>query len=105
MPANNITLYAKWAAPQITVTIPKKDGSTQTITVPYGSKLEDSAEWKTLAEELHPDAWMNGDKIFNLNTELYENITLKPYYKGEATSCTITYSENGTTWPDTTKYA
>ena len=105
MPANNITLYAKWAAPQITVTIPKKDGSTQTITVPYGSKLEDSAEWKTLAEELHPDAWMNGDKIFNLNTELYENITLTPYYKNEAISCTITYDENGTTWPDTTKYA
>ncbi len=105
MPANNITLYAKWAAPLITVTIPKKDGSTQTITVPYGSKLEDSAEWKTLAEELHPDAWMNGDKIFNLNTELYENITLTPYYKNEAISCTITYDENGTTWPDTTKYA
>ena len=105
MPANNITLYAKWAAPQITVTIPQKDGSNRTITVPYGSKLEDSADWKKLAEELKPDAWMNGDKIFNLNTELYENITLKPYYKGEATSCTITYSENGTTWPDTTQYA
>ena len=105
MPANNITLYAKWAAPQITVTIPKKDGTTQTITVPYGSKLEDSADWKKLAAELNPDAWMNGDKIFNLNTELYENITLTPYYKGEATPCTITYSENGTKWEDSTKYA
>ena len=105
MPANNITLYAKWAAPQITVTIPQKDGPDRTITVPYGSKLEDSAEWKTLAEELKPDAWMNGDKIFNLNTELYENITLTPYYITDATSCTITYDENGTTWPDTTQYA
>ena len=105
MPANNITLYAKWAAPQITVTIPQKDGSNRTITVPYGSKLEDSADWKKLAEELKPDAWMNGDKIFNLNTELYENITLTPYYRNDATPCTITYDENGTTWPDTTKYA
>ena len=105
MPANNITLYAKWAAPQITVTIPKKDGTTQTITVPYGSKLEDSADWKKLAAELKPDAWMNGDKIFNLNTELYEDITLKPYYRNDATACTITYVEKDKTWPDTTQYA
>ncbi len=105
MPANNITLYAKWAAPQITVTIPQKDGPDRTITVPYGSKLEDSADWKKLAAELHPDAWMNGDKIFNLNTELYEDITLTPYYKNDATPCTITYNENGTEWMDSTKYA
>ena len=105
MPANNITLYAKWAAPQITVTIPQKDGPDRTITVPYGSKLEDSAEWNALVKELHPDAWMNGDKIFNLNTELYEDITLTPYYRNDATPCTITYDENGTTWPDTTQYA
>ena len=105
MPANNITLYAKWAAPQITVTIPQKDGPDRTITVPYGSKLEDSDDWKKLAEELKPDAWMNGDKIFNLNTELYENITLTPYYRNDATPCTITYDENGTKWEDSTQYA
>ena len=105
MPANNITLYAKWAAPQITVTIPQKDGTTRTITVPYGSKLEDSADWKKLAAELNPDAWMNGDKIFHLNTELYENITLTPYYRNDATPCTITYVEKDKTWPDTTQYA
>ena len=105
MPANNITLYAKWAAPQITVTIPQKNGPDRTITVPYGSKLENSDDWKKLAEELKPDAWMNGDKIFNLNTELYEDITLTPYYRNDATPCTITYDENGTTWPDTTQYA
>ena len=105
MPANNITLYAKWAAPLITVTIPMKNGPDRTITVPYGSKLEDSDDWKKLAEELKPDAWMNGDKIFNLNTELYENITLTPYYITDATQCTITYVEKDTTWPDLTKYA
>ena len=105
MPANNITLYAKWAAPLITVTIPKKDGTTQTIKVPYGSKLEESDAWNALVEELKPNAWMNGDKIFNLNTELYEDITLRPYYKSDATQCTITYDENGTEWEDPTKYA
>ena len=105
MPANNITLYAKWAAPQITVTIPQKDGPDRTITVPYGSKLEDSAEWNALVKELHPDAWMNGDKIFNLNTELYENITLTPYYINDATKCMITYVEGENRWIDTTFYA
>ena len=105
MPANNITLYAKWAAPQITVTIPQKDGPDRTITVPYGSKLEDSAEWNALVKELHPDAWMNGDKIFNLNTELYEDITLTPYYKNDATQCEITYVEGENSWKDTALYA
>ena len=107
MPAKNITLYAKWAAPQITVTIPQKDGTTQTITVPYGSKLVDSDKWNDLLAKLQPqpDAWMIDDKIFNLDTELYENITLTPYYKNDATPCTITYDENGTKWKDSTKYA
>ena len=105
MPANNITLYAKWAAPLITVTIPKEDGTNQEIKVPYGSKLEESDAWNALVEELHPNAWMNGDKIFNLNTELYENITLTPYYRNDATPCTITYVEKDKTWPDTTQYA
>ncbi|MCI7541596.1 MAG: InlB B-repeat-containing protein [Subdoligranulum sp.] len=105
MPAKNITLYAKWAAPQITVTIPMKDGTNKEITVPYGSKLGDSAEWNALAEKLQPDAWMIDGMIFNLDTELYENITLTPYYISDATQCTITYDENGTKWDDLTKYA
>ena len=105
MPANNITLYAKWAAPQITVTIPMKDGGSRTITVPYGSKLEDSAEWNALVTEMQPDAWLNGDKIFHLDTELYEDITLTPYYKNDATQCVITYVEGEKSWNDTALYA
>ena len=107
MPAKNITLYAKWAAPQITVTIPQKDGPDKTIKVPYGSKLDESAEWNDLLAKLQPkpDAWMIDGKIFNLDTELYEDITLTPYYISDATQCTITYDENGTKWDDLTKYA
>ncbi|MCI6306228.1 MAG: InlB B-repeat-containing protein, partial [Subdoligranulum sp.] len=107
MPANDITLYAKWVAPQITVLIPvENEPEPRKITVPYGSKLADSAEWKNLEAELNPNAWMNvDDRIFNLNTELYKDITLTPYYKTDATQCTITYDENGTQWKDSTKYA
>ena len=105
MPANNITLYAKWATPLITVTIPKKDGTNQEIKVPYGSKLEDSAKWNALVTEMQPDAWLNGDKIFHLDTELYEDITLTPYYKNDATQCEITYVEGENSWKDTTLYA
>ena len=54
---------------------------------------------------MKPDAWMNGDKIFNLNTELYENITLTPYYKNDATQCKITYVEGENSWKDTALYA
>ena len=101
MPANNITLYAKWAAPEITVTILMGDNDKQTIPVKYGSKLSDSADWTTLAENLKPDAWMKDGKIFNPETKLYENIILKPYYKNEATQCTITYVEGENSWRDT----
>ena len=107
MPANNITLYAKWAAPQITVTIPQKDGSEKKIEVPYGSKLEDSDKWNDLLKTLEPkpEAWMIDGKIFHLDTKLYKDIILTPYYKGDATPCTITYDENGIKRDDPTKYA
>ena len=105
MPANNITLYAKWAAPEITVTILMGDNDKQTIPVKYGSKLSECETWNNLVSQLKPDAWMKDGKIFNPDTKLHENITLKPYYKNEATPCTITYDENGTPWKDLTKYA
>ena len=105
MPAKNITLYAKWAAPQIKVTI---EGIEEPIWVDYGSKLEDSDKWNALVKNLQPEpnAWMIDGKIFNLDTKLHEDITLTPYYKNEATPCTITYFEHGIpSWPDTTQYA
>ena len=108
MPADNITLYAKWVAPKITVTIPQKDGSEKKIEVPYGSKLEDSDKWNDLLKTLEPkpEAWMIDGKIFHLDTKLYKDIILTPYYKGDATPCTITYDENGIPpWSDTTQYA
>ena len=105
MPANDIILYAKWAAPQIKVTI---EGIEEPIWVDYGSKLEDSDKWNALVKNLQPEpnAWMIDGKIFNLDTKLHEDITLTPYYKNEATPCTITYFEHGIpSWPDTTQYA
>ena len=110
MPANPITLYAKWAAPQITVTIRMKDGSEQPITVPYGSELKESPAWNALVETLRPepDAWMdanNGNKIFNLDTKLHKNYTLTPYYISDATQCVITYVEGEISWDDHDLYA
>ena len=105
MPANNITLYAKWAAPEITVTILMGDNDKQTIQVKYGSKLSECETWNNLVSQLQPDAWMKDGKIFNPETKLYENIILKPYYKNNATPCTIHYVENNTEWRDSTKYA
>ena len=101
MPANNITLYAKWAAPEITVTILMGDNDKQTIPVKYGSKLSECETWNNLVSQLQPDAWMKDGKIFNPETKLHENIILTPYYKNEATPCTITYVEGENSWSDT----
>ena len=101
MPANKITLYAKWAAPEITVTILMGDNDKQTIPVKYGSKLSECETWNNLVSQLKPDAWMKDGKIFNPETKLYKSIILKPYYKNEATQCTITYVEGENSWSDT----
>lgn len=55
MPAQNITLYAKWQAPVIKATVyltASADGDFETIEVPYGTKLSDSEEFKALLENL-----------------------------------------------------
>lgn len=94
MPAENITVYAKWAAPvfegTIYLTIEGTDEPVK-VEVPYGGTLE-----KTLAEkqakimeklgdgyEWH--CWKKlDDTVFNPSTQIYENITLKPYYTSTA---------------------
>ena len=45
MPAQNITLYAKWAAPKIEATVyltVEIGGAKVTLSVPYGTSLKDA---------------------------------------------------------------
>lgn len=55
MPAQNITLYAKWQAPVIEATVyltASADGDSVTIEIPYGTKLSDSEKFKELLKTL-----------------------------------------------------
>ena len=100
MPAQNITLYAKWQAPVIEATVyltASADGEFKTIEIPYGKKLSDSKEFKELLKTLpeQPSAWIDSTNgaLFNVDTELYSSITISPFFPSAKDGFTVTYVE------------
>ena len=98
MPAQNITLYAKWQAPVIKATVyltASADGAFETIEIPYGKKLSDSEAFKKLLEEKFteekPSAWIdsNNGALFNVDTELYSSVTISPPQRMASRSHTL----------------
>ena len=75
MPAQNITLYAKWQAPQVNATVylsASADGASKTIEISYGTKLSDSEAFKKLLDEEFteekPSAWIDSNgALFNVD--------------------------------------
>ena len=120
MPAHNITLYAKWEAPTYIATVHTTidgNGTTIPIEVTYGEKIDPSslptvkdADGKilsagsgttiTLPENTEWIGWStkDGDKYinFNLNTKIYNDIELYPYYLSTK-KYKVTYDVNGGT--------
>ena len=103
MPAQNITLYAKWQAPVIEATVyltASADGEVRTINVEYGKKLSDSEAFKKLLEEKFteekPSAWIdsNNGALFNVDTELYSSVTISPFFPSAKDGFTVTYVED-----------
>ncbi|MCI5759361.1 MAG: InlB B-repeat-containing protein, partial [Eubacterium sp.] len=105
MPAHNITLYAKWAAPTYTGTVHTTMGDTDNpmyLTINYGSEInendmpivkdaegniiqEGSSSYTVTVPKGHTWAgWAtksgNDYIIYNFSTEVYSDITLYPYY-------------------------
>ena len=87
MPAQSITLYAKWQAPIIEAKVyltASADGEFQkTIEILYGTKLSDSKEFKALLENLpeKPSAWIDSNgALFNVDTELHSSVTISPFF-------------------------
>ena len=104
MPAHGITLYAKWVAPDVNVTVSGLDSDkTQTISdLPFRSTIDlkdlptvkdsdgkvivdgnDDYTYK-LQKGSHWVGWATKDDndnytLFNFNTELKKNVTLYPY--------------------------
>ena len=112
MPANNITLYAKWVAPTYTVTVYDQDGNKlDEITVSKGDTVTD---WlSTQKNKITLDTgdsflgWtINRGLPFNPGTKITTNYNL--YAKvGNSTGYSVTYDANGGTGSvtDTEKYA
>ncbi len=103
MPAKNITLYAKWAAPEVNgkAYLTVNGGDSVDLQLEYGDKIDSSQlpsvydsqghlvqtgsskkivipagyDWKGWATK-------NGDSfiLFNFNTEIYSDIELYPFY-------------------------
>ena len=101
MPAQNITLFAKWQAPVIEATVyltASADGESVTIEIPYGTKLSDSEDFKALLEkfkEEQPSAWIDSNgALFNVDTELYSSVTISPFFPSAKDGFTVTYVED-----------
>ena len=102
MPAQNITLYAKWQAPVIKATVyltASADGESVTIEIPYGTKLSDSEAFKKLLEEKFteekPSAWIDSNgALFNVDTNLYGSVTISPFFPSAKDGFTVTYVED-----------
>ena len=132
MPAHNITLYAKWAAPAYTGTVHlniEGTGTPMQITIDYGGHINENdmptvkdAGGKVIREGNRTytvnvpanHTWAgwatkSGDDfiIYNFNEKIFGDITLYPYYiNGE--KYTVTYQVGdgtGTAPEDSKKYA
>ena len=110
MPAQNITLYAKWQAPVIEATVyltASADGEFKTIEILYGKKLSDSKEFKELLKTLpeQPSAWIDSNgALFNVDTELYSSVTISPFFPSAKDGFTVTYVEGTNVKTDNQKY-
>ena len=113
MPAQNITVYAYWAAPTVYgfahITMEGADGKE--LTIPYGGTIDESMlpnPQKPAGEGWTFAGWAtkNGDTYtpFHFSTKIYENIELYPYYTNKS-SYTVTYTDGKDTVTDMKRYA
>ena len=113
MPAQNITVYAYWAAPTVYgfahITMEGADGKE--LTIPYGGTIDESMlpdPQKPAGEGWTFAGWAtkNGDTYtpFHFSTKIYENIELYPYYTNK-NSFTVTYTDGKNTVTDMKRYA
>ena len=89
MPAYNVTVYAKWAAPEVKVTVyvtMDGTGKTTVLTIPLGSVIDQSELPEVDNREgytLHGWATKNADGTFvpfNMDQEIHVNTTIYPYF-------------------------
>ena len=113
MPAQNITVYAYWAAPTVSgvAYITMEGTGGKNLTIPYGGTIDESMlpdPQKPAGEGWTFAGWTtkNGDTYtpFHFSTKIYENIELYPYYTNK-NSYTVTYTDGKNTVTDMKRYA
>lgn len=98
MPAQNVTVYAHWAEPTVNgtahITVDGSDGGQTLTDVTYGGTITD--QLNSLQETIMKDktgytwrGWRTGPngtgEPFNVDTKIYSDITLFPYYTKDGT--------------------
>lgn len=99
MPANSITVYAKWVPPTYTVTFYDHDGNqVYALTIAKGAKLDESqVPTITLDEGETFLGWTLKDGTpFNLDTEINRNYELYAHV-GSQKGYSVEYDKNGAT--------
>ncbi|MBS6751498.1 MAG: InlB B-repeat-containing protein [Firmicutes bacterium] len=113
MPAQNITVYAYWAAPTVSgvAYITMEGTGGKNLTIPYGGTIDEGMlpdPQKPAGEGWTFAGWAtkNGDTYtpFHFSTKIYENIELYPYYTNKS-SYTVTYTDGKNTVTDMKRYA
>ena len=113
MPAQNITVYAYWAAPTVSgvAYITMEGTGGKNLTIPYGGTIDESMlpdPQKPAGEGWTFAGWTtkNGDTYtpFHFSTKIYENIELYHYYTNK-NSYTVTYTDGKNTVTDMKHYA
>ena len=113
MPAQNITVYAYWAAPTVYgfahITMEGADGKE--LIIPYGGTIDESmlpVPQKPAGEGWTFAGWAtkNGDTYtpFHFSTKIHADIELYPYYTNKS-SYTVTYTDGKDTVTDMKRYA
>ena len=97
MPANNITLYAKWVAPEYTVSFSLGYDNAPTPpenqTVPYKKTAQQPEE--PVREGFTFSGWYDQDgKLFNFATQIIRNTNLTARWLSNSTF-TVVYNANG----------
>jgi len=95
MPAENLTLYAKWTINEVTITFDSNGGSSiDAITDDYGEAVSEPSD---PTKEGHTfDGWYTDEALttaYTFSTMPAEDLTL--YAKWDANAYTITYEKNG----------
>jgi uncharacterized repeat protein (TIGR02543 family) len=102
MPAQHITVYAKWVPITLTLTIQDGNGDERTGEVSYNHSINEADVYTQVTNELATANktvlyWVNCEtnERVDVNSQMTTDLTIRPVLKGD--TYTVSYGENATT--------